>query len=64
MLHGHEYRVHPDGLANCDQIMEHGIMLPCQPTLTREDCDYLYQVLEEFIEAKGEVTVTTPVTEL
>lgn len=59
-----EQRVHPDGLAHCDQIMEHGIMLPCHPTLTREDCEYLYQVLEEFIEAKGEVTVTTPVSEL
>ncbi len=64
MLVGHEYRVHPDGLANCDQIMEHGIMLPCHPTLTREDCAYLYQVLEEFIEAKGEVTATTPASEL
>jgi CDP-6-deoxy-D-xylo-4-hexulose-3-dehydrase len=52
------------GLAHCDQIMEHGIMLPCHPTLTREDCEYLYQVLEEFIEAKGEVTVTTSVSEL
>ncbi len=38
--------------------MEHGIMLPCQPTLTREDCDYLYQVIEDFIEADGEVTAT------
>ena len=62
MLRGHEYRVHPDGLANCDQIMENGIMLPCQPTLSREDCEYLYQVLEAFIDAKGEITVTTPVT--
>jgi CDP-6-deoxy-D-xylo-4-hexulose-3-dehydrase len=60
MLHGHEYRIHPAGLANCDQIMEHGLMLPCQPTLTREDCEYIYQVLEEFIDAKGEVTVGTP----
>jgi CDP-6-deoxy-D-xylo-4-hexulose-3-dehydrase len=56
MLKGYEYRVHPDGLGNCDQIMEHGIMLPCHPTLTREDCEYLYQVIEEFIEAGGEVT--------
>jgi CDP-6-deoxy-D-xylo-4-hexulose-3-dehydrase len=57
MLKGHEYRIHPDGLASCDQIMEHGIMLPCHPTMTREDCEYVYQVIEEFIEADGEVTV-------
>ena len=32
-------------------------MLPCHPTMTREDCDYLYQVIADFIEAGGEVTV-------
>ncbi|MDJ0852667.1 MAG: aminotransferase class I/II-fold pyridoxal phosphate-dependent enzyme [Myxococcota bacterium] len=61
MLRGHEYRLHPDGLAACDRIMEHGIMLPCHPTMTREDCEYLYQVIEEFIAADGEVTVKEPV---
>ncbi len=60
MLRGHEYRVHPDGLANADRIMEHGIMLPCHPTMTREDCDYLYQVIEDFIAADGEVCATPP----
>ncbi|MHA7836416.1 MAG: DegT/DnrJ/EryC1/StrS family aminotransferase [bacterium] len=60
MLAGHEYRIHPDGLGNCDRIMEHGIMLPCHPTMTREDCEYLYQVIDEFIEAGGEVTVREP----
>ncbi len=56
MLHGHEYRIHEAGLANCDQIMEYGIMLPCHPTMTREDCEYLYQVIGDFLEADGEVT--------
>ncbi len=60
MLKGYEYRVHPDGLANADQIMEHGIMLPCHPTMTDEDCLYLYQVIEDFIEADGEVCATPP----
>lgn len=60
MLRNQEYRVHPDGLGAADQIMEHGIMLPCHPTLTREDCEYLYQVIEDFIAAGGEVTVDTP----
>ena len=53
MQQGREFRVHPAGLANCDQIMEHGIMLPCHPTMTEEDCAYVEQVLEQFIEADG-----------
>ncbi|MBW2267124.1 MAG: DegT/DnrJ/EryC1/StrS family aminotransferase [Deltaproteobacteria bacterium] len=60
MLRGHEYRLHPEGLGGCDQIMQHGIMLPCHPTMTREDCEYLYQVIGDFIEAGGEVTVAGP----
>jgi CDP-6-deoxy-D-xylo-4-hexulose-3-dehydrase len=56
MLRGHEYRIQSDGLAASDQIMQNGIMLPCHPTMTREDCEYLYQVLEDFIAARGEVT--------
>ena len=56
MLKNQEYRIDTQGLAHCDQIMEQGIMLPCQPTLSREDCEYLYQVIGDFIEADGEVT--------
>jgi CDP-6-deoxy-D-xylo-4-hexulose-3-dehydrase len=56
MMKGHEYRIQADGLANCDQIMQHGIMLPCHPTMSREDCEYLYQVIGDFVDAKGEVT--------
>lgn len=61
MMRNQEYRVHPDGLGASDQIMEHGIMLPCHPTMTREDCEYLYQVLEDFIAAGGEVTLDGPI---
>ena len=54
MLKGrNDFRVHPEGLANCDQIMENGIMLPCHPTMTDEDCGYVRQVLREFIDADG-----------
>lgn len=53
MLKGRDYRVHPAGLGNCDQIMQNGIMLPCHPTMTEEDCAYVEQVLEEFIDADG-----------
>jgi CDP-6-deoxy-D-xylo-4-hexulose-3-dehydrase len=59
MLKGYEYRIDEHGLGHCDQIMEHGLMLPCHPTMTREDCEYLYQVLTDFVEAGGEVTVGT-----
>jgi CDP-6-deoxy-D-xylo-4-hexulose-3-dehydrase len=57
MLRGHEFRIDEHGLSNSDQIMEYGIMLPCHPTMTRKDCDYLYQVIGDFIDADGEVTV-------
>ena len=53
MMDGKSYRVHPDGLANCDRIMEQGVMLPCHPTLTREDCDYVHEVIAEFLAADG-----------
>jgi CDP-6-deoxy-D-xylo-4-hexulose-3-dehydrase len=56
MLAGADFRVPADGLPNCDRIMEYGIMLPCHPTMSQEDCRYLYQVLEDFIAAGGEVT--------
>jgi len=49
MMKGVEYRVAPEGCPNADQVMQNGLMLPCHPTMTTEDCEYLYQVLEEFI---------------
>ncbi|TXS94199.1 aminotransferase class I/II-fold pyridoxal phosphate-dependent enzyme [Parahaliea maris] len=53
MLKGRDYRIHPAGLGNCDQIMQHGVMLPCHPTMSGEDQRYVQQVLEAFIEADG-----------
>jgi CDP-6-deoxy-D-xylo-4-hexulose-3-dehydrase len=49
MMKGVEYRAAPGGYPVADQIMEQGLMLPCHPTMTDEDCEYLYQVLEEWI---------------
>jgi len=49
MMKGVEYRSAPGGYPIADQIMEQGLMLPCHPTMTDEDCQYLYQVLEEWI---------------
>ncbi len=50
MMKGVEYRVDPAGCPNADQVMRNGLMLPCHPTMNIEDCQYLYQVLDEFIE--------------
>ena len=53
MLADKPYRVHEAGLAACDRIMEQGVILPCHPTLSREDCDYLYEVIEDFFARPG-----------
>jgi len=47
------WEIYPDGLKNCDQIMEYGIMLPCHPTMTDDDCAYVQQTLKDFIDADG-----------
>ena len=57
LLARREFRIASPGLAACDQIMAQGIMLPCHPTMTRQDCEYLYQVIDDFMRADGEVTV-------
>lgn len=49
MLEDVEFRVDPEGCPNAEQVMRHGLMLPCHPTMTLEDCQYLYQTLDDFI---------------
>jgi CDP-6-deoxy-D-xylo-4-hexulose-3-dehydrase len=49
MMRQVEYRAAPEGYPVADQIMINGVCLPCHPTMTEEDCAYLYQVLEDFI---------------
>lgn len=49
MMKGVTFRSDPEGYPAADQIMENGLMLPCHPTMTEEDCAYLYQTLEDFI---------------
>ena len=49
MMKGVTYRNDPEGYRNADQIMEQGLMLPCHPTMTEEDCSYLYQTIEDWI---------------
>ncbi len=52
MMRGVTYRGDPDDCPHADQIMQHGLMLPCHPTMSDEDCAYLYQTLEEFIDSR------------
>jgi CDP-6-deoxy-D-xylo-4-hexulose-3-dehydrase len=52
MMRGIEFRADPDGYPAADTIMEHGVMLPCHPTMTDDDCDYLYETLDEFVAAR------------
>ena len=49
MMKGVTCRNDPEGYRNADQIMEQGLMLPCHPTMTEEDCSYLYQTIEDWI---------------
>ena len=53
MMKGVEYRADNEGYPMADQVMEQGLMLPCHPTMTAEDCDYLYATIEDFIEARS-----------
>jgi len=52
MMRGVEYRADPEGYPAADQIMHQGVCLPCHPTMTAEDCAYLYGVLDKFISAQ------------
>lgn len=47
------YRLDPAGYPNAEQVMRQGLMLPCHPTMTIKDCEYMYQVLDDFIEQQG-----------
>lgn len=49
MMRGVSFRSDPDGYPNADRIMRHGTMLPCHPTMTDDDCAYLYECLEAFV---------------
>ncbi len=49
MMKGKTYRADAEGYPVADQIMRHGVTLPCHPTMTEDDCEYLYEVLEDFM---------------
>ena len=49
MMEKVKFRVDPEGCPNAERVMRHGLMLPCHPTMTLEDCRYLYQTIDDFI---------------
>jgi CDP-6-deoxy-D-xylo-4-hexulose-3-dehydrase len=53
MLKGKEFRVPEGGLPNADRVMEWGLILPNNHSLTDEDCAYIGEATEAFLQTKG-----------
>lgn len=53
MLRGAEFRVPAGGLPNADRVMEQGLILPNNHSLTDDDCNYIGQATEAFLQDKG-----------
>jgi len=49
MMANVSFRSDPEGYPAADQIMQHGTMLPCHPTLDDEECAYIYENLLAFM---------------
>jgi dTDP-4-amino-4,6-dideoxygalactose transaminase len=47
------HRQPPGGLPNADRVMEWGLILPNNHSLTDEDCDYIGECLEGFLIERG-----------
>jgi CDP-6-deoxy-D-xylo-4-hexulose-3-dehydrase len=53
MLRGAEFRVPAGGLPNADRVMEQGLILPNNHSLSDDDCNYIGQATEAFLTDKG-----------
>ena len=42
------HRIAPGGLANCDRVMETGLILPCNHGIDDEGIAYMGEVIERF----------------
>jgi len=47
------HRVPPGGLPNADRVMEWGLILPNNHSLTDDDCAWIGECVEQFVVAKG-----------
>lgn len=53
MLRGHEFKMPGDGLPNADRVMEWGLIVPNNHSLSDEDCDYIGECIDGFVAEKG-----------
>jgi len=53
MLRGQEFRVPSDGLPNADRVMEWGLILPNNHSLSDDDCNYIGECIDGFVADKG-----------
>lgn len=53
MLRGADFRVPAGGLPNADRVMEQGLILPNNHSLSDDDCNYIGQATEAFLQDKG-----------
>ncbi len=53
MLRGQEFRVPSDGLPNADRVMEWGLIVPNNHSLSDDDCNYIGECIDGFVAEKG-----------
>jgi len=53
MLRGKEFRTPEGGLPNADRVMEWGLILPNNHSLSDDDCAYIGECLDGFVAEKG-----------
>lgn len=53
MLRGREFRIPEAGLPNADRVMEWGLILPNNHSLSDDDCAYIGECLDGFMSEKG-----------
>ena len=53
MLRGQEFRVPSDGLPNADRVMEWGLIIPNNHSLSDDDCNYIGECIDGFVAEKG-----------
>lgn len=53
MLRGRTFRTPAVGLPNADCVMEHGLILPNSHSLSDDDCHYIGECLQDFVESEG-----------
>ena len=53
MLRDQEFRVPSDGLPNADRVMEWGLIVPNNHSLSDDDCNYIGECIDVFVSEKG-----------